>query len=401
MRAFKSCTLPSVTAPNTGLARGSGTHRRALRVPLPKDAFQHTIEPIVPRYASQQSGPLKPLPWHYRSVRFASRPTGRFKVVSHSSIYQILRSWPARGSIQFLRPFHHCSRKTQHEYYHRARYRSYRTDTLTVFYRSAQLAFLGAFLAIHLSLHNEKQPSRFTSVLQRRPSASTSTLESIQQHLTSVRESIQKHLIYENLTYRPSQWPPHNLAQCTPFVGHIFAHESTIHLAMNSISFYFLTSFLFPTMGIFTTATTFLVGGVMASQLDCAAAKAYANPWSPWHNVVGSLHASPRDPNPNATLKTGRLGASAGLCAIFTVLAISHPMARGGFPLIPGSIPICVLWLAEVAWEGYNFYNNVEDGIGHGGHLGGHVAGAFLWLVALRWTPYGRLRRRVRWAEAW
>jgi membrane associated rhomboid family serine protease len=409
MPAFKSRTLPSVTAPKTRLNRGSGIHQGAIRVPLPKKTFQDTIEPSVTCYTSQYLSPLNPTPWPARNVVFASGPMGRFKIFSsHTSLYQILRpfttiqrSWPARGLIQFLRPFHLCSRRNQHESYRRARHSSYHTDTVTVFYRSAQLAFLGTFLAIYLSLHNEKRPSPLSSVLQRRPSTSTSTLESIQQHLTSVRESIQKHLTYENLTYRPSQWPPHSLAQCAPFVGHIFAHESAIHLAMNSVSFYFLTSFLFPSMGIFTTATTFLVGGVMASQLDCAAAKAYADAWSPWHNVVGSLHASPRDPNPKATLDTGRLGASAGLCAIFTVLAISHPMARGGLPLVPGSIPICVLWLAEVAWEGYNFYNNVEDGIGHGGHLGGHVAGAFLWLVALRWTPYGRWRRQVRWAEAW
>jgi len=57
------------------------------------------------------------------------------------------------------------------------------------------------------------------------------------------------------------------------------------------------------------------------------------------------------------------------------------------------------LWSGEVAWEGYSFYNNVDDGIGHGGHLAGHLAGAILWLVAVRWTSYGKLCRQVRWPE--
>ena len=49
-------------------------------------------------------------------------------------------------------------------------------------------------------------------------------------------------------------------------------------LAMNSMSFGFLASFIFPALGIFATTTTFLVGGIVASQLDCAIAKAYASP---------------------------------------------------------------------------------------------------------------------------
>jgi hypothetical protein len=52
-----------------------------------------------------------------------------------------------------------------------------------------------------------------------------------------------------------------------------------------------------------------------------------------------------------------------------------------------------VLWGGEVAWEGYSFYNDVDDGIGHGGHLAGHLAGAILWLVAVRWTSYGKMCR--------
>ena len=116
----------------------------------------------------------------------------------------------------------------------------------------------------------------------------------MQPHLTQFENVFEaSHL--PNLTCRPSQWHPETLAQWPLFVGHFFARESAMHLAINSMSFDFLASFIFPAMSIFATITTFLVGGIMASPLDCATAKAYASPWTPWHNLVGSLHASPRD----------------------------------------------------------------------------------------------------------
>jgi hypothetical protein len=104
----------------------------------------------------------------------------------------------------------------------------------------------------------------------------------------------------------------------------------------------------------------------MASQIDCATASAYANLRNPWHNIVALLHVSPRDPNPNRTLGASRLGASAGLCTLFTVTAISSPFSRMSFMFVPIGIPMWVLWGGEVAWEGYSFYNNVDDGIGRG-----------------------------------
>ena len=119
----------------------------------------------------------------------------------------------------------------------------------------------------------------------------------------------QKYLTYQNLSYRPREWPPGTLTQCIPYVGHIFAHESASHLAFNSLSFYFLTSFLFPSMGVLTAATTFIAGGAMASQVDCATANAYANARNPWHDIASHLHASPRDPNPNGTVGASRLGS--------------------------------------------------------------------------------------------
>lgn len=407
MRAFKPYALPSTPRRYPCVAGGSVTHRGARGVPLPNETFQRTTNLSVACFASRLSSPLNSSPRHYSSIHSASVPAKRYPRTSLCmSIRHLLRSvpgiqksWQAGRPAPRFRAFHISSKTDQRRYHRGAGYSSDYGDSPTVFYRSTQLAFLGTFLAIYLALQNEKQPSRLGPLLPRRQPPPESTVESILQHLMSLRRSIQKHLTFENLTYRPNQWPPDTLAKCIPYVGHIFAHGSATHLAMNSISFYVLTSFLFPTMGTLTTATTFLVGGVMAAQLDCATAKAYANPSSPWHNIVASLHVSLHDPNPNSTLRTGRLGASAGVCAMFTVMAIAHPLARGRFPLVPGSIPIWAIWIAEVAWEGYNFYNNVDDGIGHGGHLAGHVAGALLWLVALRWTPYGKWRRRVRWVE--
>jgi membrane associated rhomboid family serine protease len=398
MLASKPYALPLAPGLSSYLARSTVTRKGAFRVPLPKQNFHRTTTLSVDCYTSQKCL-LNTISRPYSSIHCASTPTTRDSVRPLLRPLTIIqRSGLAKRSTEGLRPFLLFNKQHQHRHYPGSRYKSYRTDSFTVSYRTAQLAFLGTFLAIYLALQDKKQPNRVGSLLQERPPKPTSILESIQQHLTSVRVSIQKYLTYQNLTFRPREWPPSTLAQCIPYVGHIFAHESATHLAMNSISFYFLTSFLFPYMGVFTTATTFIAGGIMASQLDCATATAYAKSWSPWHNIVGSLHASPRDPNPNETLGAGRLGASAGLCTLFTVLAISNPLARGRFLLIPISFPIWSLWCGEVAWEGYNFYYNVEDGIGHGGHLAGHVAGAVLWLVALRWTRYGRLCRQVRWA---
>jgi hypothetical protein len=185
--------------------------------------------------------------------------------------YIMTRQSPlAVRSSQRLRPFHHSGKKDQYQSQVRSKYSPYRAESVTLFYRAVQLTFLGTFLAIYLALQDESQPKRTRSIFQKQQPPPSSTLESIQQHLT-----------YQDLSYRPKEWPPSALKQCAPYVGHIFAHESASHLAVNGLSFYFLTSFLFPSMGVPTAAATFLAGGVMASQIDCATANAYANLQNP------------------------------------------------------------------------------------------------------------------------
>jgi membrane associated rhomboid family serine protease len=406
MRAFKSSTAPLPTGLSSYVARSYSTNSGTFRVSLPREIVQGKTSLIFARTVPQH-GSFDPMSLQQASPYPASAPRRRNTAPSSWAYnrhllptYTMTRQSPlALRSSQRLRPFHHLSKKDQYQSQVRSKYSPYRAESVTLFYRAVQLTFLGTFFAIYLALQDESQPKRTHSIFQKRQPPPSSTLESIQQHLTSVRESIGKHLTYQDLSYRPKEWPPSDLKQCTPYVGHIFAHESASHLAVNSLSFYFLTSFLFPSMGVLTAAATFLAGGVMASQIDCATAHAYANLRNPWHNIVARLHVSPRDPNPNRTLGTSRLGASAGLCTLFTVAAISSPFSRMSFMFVPIGIPMWVLWGGEVAWEGYSFYNNVDDGIGHGGHLAGHLAGAILWLVAVRWTSYGKLCRQVRWPE--
>ena len=124
-------------------------------------------------------------------------------------------------STQHLRPFHYPSKKDQYQSQVSSKDSPYRTESITLFYRAVQLTFLGTFLAIYLALQDESQPKRTRSIFQKRQPPPSSTLESIQQHLTSVRESIGKHLTYQDLSYRPKEWPPSDLKQRTPYVGHI------------------------------------------------------------------------------------------------------------------------------------------------------------------------------------
>ena len=374
-------------------------------LPLLKDTFRRSPTLSSGWHASQH-GLLNAIPRHHSSLHpmHAQRRTNR-SPASCTSTVRLVRPLSsvqqpslARPSIRGQRLFHYSRKAHQHPHFPGSQHDSSRTESSTLFYGAVQLAFLGTFLVIYLAPQIQSRPTRTASVSPKRSPAPTSTLDSVRHHLNSVRESIQKHLTVQNLSYRPTQWPPSTLEQCTPYVGYMFAHQSASHLAANSLGFFVLTSVLFPSFGILTTAMTFLAGGVLAAQIDCAAAKAYVNPWNPWHKFVAPLHASPRDPNPNETLGSSRLGASAGLCTLFTVAVISNPFARWRLLLVPVGIPAWMLWAGEVGWEGYSFYSDIDDGIGHSGHLAGHLAGAVLWLAALRWTRYARLSRQLRWA---
>ena len=402
MPVFTSCTAPLQTGLGLCLARSFKIQRKAVVLLLLKEALQRPAALTSARHTSQH-GLFDAYPnrlYRYDSA-LASRRTDA-SISSCTSNNPLVRtSIPTQRSsstvtsIKGLRAFHQSRRPNQHHSYHGSHYNSYGVDSFTLFYRSAQLAVLGTFLVVYLALQAAPDSNIAVSRFKKRQPSPTSTWDSVQQHLTSVRESIQKHLTYQRLSYRPAEWPPSTLDQCTPYVGSNFAHHSARHLASNSLGFFVLTSYLFPAMGVLATATTFLAGGVMASQIECAAANAYANPWNPWHNIVAPLHVSHRDPDSNKTLGASRLGASSGLCALFTVVAISQPFSRWRLLLFPVGVPVWMLWGGEVAWEGYSFYNNVDDGIGHGGHLAGHLAGAILWLAALRWTRYGKVCREI------
>ena len=249
-----------------------------------------------------------------------------------------------------------------------------------------QRGFIATFILVSLALHmslNERR-SGPNSTVQRNPAPQTP------------KPSI-PFITPSTVTYRRGEWPPHSLAQCMPYIGYNFAHSTVNHLLFNSIGFYFITNFLFPTFGVLTTSAAFLGGGVLASQIDSFAAQAYAT--GQYSSLFSYIKDQPRDPRPDKNLSANCLGASSGLCALLMVTTIARPFSKWSIMMIPVQIPLVYLTTGEVLWEAYSFYSNVDDGIGHGGHLAGHLAGVVLWLGVLRWTKYGKFCRAVRFSE--
>lgn len=268
---------------------------------------------------------------------------------------------------------------------HNAYHSSTRAEAHDFLQTTAKWGFVAAFILVYLALQSEGQkPVARGPITQKYPVPAISLPSSITNQLT-----------IENLSYRRSDWPPENLRQCMPYLTHLFAHGSASHLLSNSLGFYFLTSALFPAMGALTTISTFLAGGVIASQIDCFVGKAYAT--GQYRDLFAYIKSGP-DPSPKSTLESRSLGASSGLCTLLMAATLSAPSARWSLLFIPVGIPLFLITSAEVAWEAWSYYENVADGVSHSGHLAGHLAGVVLWFGVLRWTPYGRICRGVyRW----
>ena len=200
------------------------------------------------------------------------------------------------------------------------------------------------------------------------------------------------------LTYRVGDWPPKDLESCIPYVGSIFTHGSLLHLLANSFAFFAVCQYNMPRMGIPITLATFVTGGFLASQLDCFVSQAYARNQYPW--LFRYIKSGP-DPDPSRTLSANHLGASSGLASLLVVIAISAPLSSWRFLIVPVPIPAFVLAGGIVGWDAWSWYSNVADGIGHGGHLAGHLVGLALWLVVLRWTKDGKMARELRKWDRW
>ncbi len=77
------------------------------------------------------------------------------------------------------------------------------------------------------------------------------------------------------------------------------------------------------------------------------------------------------------------LGASGALMSMLAFFATTSPRTPMQFMFIPVPIPAAVLVGGLVAWDLYSVVSKDNDGISHGGHLGGASVG-FLYALALR-----------------
>ena len=134
----------------------------------------------------------------------------------------------------------------------------------------------------------------------------------------------------------------------------------------------------------------FLSGGVLASQIDCYLATAYARGQLP--RLFRWIKSGP-GPDPTGPLYGYSMGASSGLCSMLTLATISAPWRRSRFPLIPVDFPLVWFTTGLVCWKFWSYCKKTKDGIGHGGHLGGCGSGALLgWfgLDILSWVHSGK-----------
>ena len=146
------CALPNPALCPASL-EASVTHRGAFEVPQSRDAFQRTAILSMSCYAIQDcsSNTNSCLHSNFYSAAVARRAC--------ASISRMARPFSLiQRCVPSLRPFHQSSRHHQYRYRPESQHNSYRTDSVVLFYRAAQLAFLGTFLAIYLVLQDESHP---------------------------------------------------------------------------------------------------------------------------------------------------------------------------------------------------------------------------------------------------
>lgn len=146
------------------------------------------------------------------------------------------------------------------------------------------------------------------------------------------------------------------------FISHIFIHSDWAHLLFNTISFYYLGSYLYNSLIInynLNTATfhfliIFFVGGILASM------------YSYFKNKDNQLYRA--------------LGASGAVSAIIFAMIIWEPQMELMIMFLPIPIPAYIFGPLYLAFE-YYAYKKGQSGIAHDAHIGGAIFGVIYILI--------------------
>lgn len=185
------------------------------------------------------------------------------------------------------------------------------------------------------------------------------------------------------LSYRTSDYPPAlNLNTLYPFYASIFSHFEPLHLAINSYWTYAIAPTLMMNIGIPKTFAVFILGGMLATEIQCTADKAYALNLAP--RVFKYIKAAQRDPDPNGTLGAQHVGSSGALFAMGTVRALAS--RQRGWRLFA---------VFAVGLDAVGYYMDVDTAVSYTAHLSGVGAGVVLWVGWLRWTKGMRMMRMM------
>lgn len=194
------------------------------------------------------------------------------------------------------------------------------------------------------------------------------------QTLSTTALEIKSHFSSAALSYRTSDYPPAlTINALTPFYASLFAHFEPLHLAINSYWTYAIAPALMMNIGITKTFAVFVLGGILATEIQCNADKAYALNLAP--NFFKYIKAAQRDPDPNGTLGAQHVGSSGALFAMGTVRALAS--RQRGWRLFA---------VFAVGLDAVGYYMDVDTAVSYTAHLSGVVGGVVLWAVWLRWT---------------
>lgn len=198
---------------------------------------------------------------------------------------------------------------------------------------------------------------------------------------TSAALEIKNNFSSAALSYRTSDYPPAlTLDALYPFYASLFSHFEPLHLAINSYWTYAITPTLMMSIGIPSTVAVFVLGGMLAIEIQCTADKAYALNKAP--QVFKYIKAAKRDPDPNGTLGAQHVGSSGALFAMGTVRAlVSKQRSWRLFAAF------------AVSLDAIGFYMDVDTAVSYTAHLAGMASGVLLWVGWLRWTKAVRMAK--------
>lgn len=185
------------------------------------------------------------------------------------------------------------------------------------------------------------------------------------------------------LSYRTSDYPPAlTLKSLYPFYASLFSHFEPLHLAINSYWTYAITPTLMMSIGIPKALAVFLLGGMLATEIQCTADKAYALNRAP--NLFKYIKAAQRDPDPNGTLGAQHVGSSGALFAMGTVRTLASKQRSWR-----------LFAVFAVSLDAIGYYMDVDTAVSYTAHLSGVVSGLVLWVGWLRWTKGMRMVRMM------